>query len=381
VNTSITYMAMDVHKKQHEVAWVNPKTGEVQTFSVRNTEAELTKMVQRIRRQVSGEIHLCYEAGVCGFVLQRRLKKLICVCQVIAPSLVLRKPGQRACLPWRHRQIKTDRRDAKKLLSQFIAGQLTQVYAPDAAQEADRELTRCRHSAQEDLQRARQQLNSLLVRHGYIYQEGDLWTGKHEQWLGAIEIDEPTLRTVFDEYSSHVRHCLTRVESLDKQVKQLAESERYRVAVSALRCFRGIDTLTAITVLTAIFEFGRFESPRALMAYLGVVPSEQSSGESRRSGGITKTGNWRVRRILTETGWHYRHGHRVSKALKARRKEQPTWAIDIAERAGVRLSKRYRHLVERGKASPTAVMAVVRELVGFLWAMLRQVQENERQVA
>jgi transposase len=321
VNTSITYVAMDVHKKQHEVAWVNPKTGEVQTFTVRNTEAELTKMVQRIRRQVSGEIHICYEAGVCGFVLQRRLQKLGCVCQVIAPS-----------------------RDAKKLLSQFTAGQLTSVHAPDATQEADRELTRCRHSAQEDLQRVRQQLNSLLVRHGYIYQEGDLWTGKHEQWLGSIEIDEPTLRTVFDEYSSHVRHCLTRVESL-------AESHRYRVAVSALRCFRGIDTLTAITVLTEIFEFGRFESPRALMAYLGVVPSEHSSGESRRSGGITKTGNWRVRRILTETGWHYRHGNRVSKALKARRKDQPTWAIDLAERAQVRLSKRYRHLVERGKAS------------------------------
>jgi transposase len=171
------------------------------------------------------------------------------------------------------------------------------------------------------------------------------------------------------------------VESLDKQVKQLAESERYRVAVSALRCFRGIDTLTAITVLTEIFEFGRFESPRALMSYLGVVPSEHSSGESRRSGGITKTGNWRVRRILTETGWHYRHGNRVSKALKSRRKGQPTWAIDIAERAQVRLSKRYRHLVERGKASPTAVMAVVRELVGFLWAMLRQVQEDERKAA
>jgi len=372
VNTSITYMAMDVHKKQHEVAWINPKTGEVQTFVVRNTEGELTKMVQRIRRQVSGEIHICYEAGVCGFVLQRRLQKLGCVCQVIAPSLVLRKPGER---------VKTDRRDAKKLLSQFTAGQLTQVYAPNAAQEADRELTRCRYSAQEDLQRARQQLNSLLVRHGYIYQEGDLWTGKHEQWLGAIEIDQPTLRTVFDEYSSHVRHCLTRVESLDKQLKALAESERYRVAVSALRCFRGIDTLTAITVLTEIFEFGRFESPRALMAYLGVVPSEHSSGESRRSGGITKTGNWRVRRILTETGWHYRHGNRVSKVLKARRKDQPTWAIDIAERAGVRLSKRYRHLVEQGKASPAAVMAVVRELVGFLWAMLRQVQEHERKAA
>jgi len=368
VDTSITYVAMDVHKKEHQVAWVNPQTGEVQTFSIRNTQAELAKMVKRMREQVSGQIHICYEAGVCGFVLQRRLEKLGCTCQVIAPSLVLRKPGDR---------VKTDRRDAKKLLSQFMAGQLTAVYPPDSIQEADRELTRCRSIAQDDLQRVRQQLNSLLIRHGYVYQDGDLWTGKHEQWLESLEFDEPALRTVFDEYISHMRHCLTRVESLDRQLKQLAQSPRYSAAVSALRCFRGIETLTAITVLTEIFEFGRFQSPRALMAYLGLTPGEDSSGDKHRTGGITKAGNWRVRRILTETGWHYRHGHRVSKALKARRKGQPTWAIDIAERAGVRLNKRYRHLMERGKAAGTVVIAIVRELVGFIWAMIRQLQQSQ----
>jgi transposase len=368
VITSITYVAMDVHKKQHEVAWVSPMTGEVQTFSIRNTQAELTKMVKRMRQQVSGEVHACYEAGVCGFVLQRRLEKLGWTCQVIAPSLVLRKPGDR---------VKTDRRDAKKLLSQYTAGQLTVVYPPDASQEADRELTRCRCSAQDDLKRVRQQLNSLLIRHGYVYQNGDLWTGKHEQWLDSLEFDQASLESVFDEYHSQVRHCVSRLESLDKQIRQLAESERYKSAVLALRCFRGIDTLTAITVLTEIFEFGRFESPRALMAYLGVVPSEDSSGDKRRTGAITKAGNWRVRRILTEAGWHYRHGNRVSEALKARRKGQPTWAIDIAERAGVRLHKRYRHLVERGKASGTAVIAIVRELVGFIWAMLRNLREHQ----
>ncbi len=143
-----------------------------------------------------------------------------------------------------------------------------------------------------------------------------------------------------------------------------------------LRCFRGIDTLTAITVLTEIFEFGRFASPRALMAYLGVTPSEQSSDERRRPGEITKTGNHRVRRILTETAWHYRHPHRVGKALAARRQDQPAWAIYLADRAGVRLYRRYRHLIERGKAAHVAVIAVVRELVGFLWAMLRQLHQQ-----
>jgi len=184
------------------------------------------------------------------------------------------------------------------------------------------------------------------------------------------------LRTVFEEYYSQMQHCLQRLATLDKQVESLAQSESYRAAVGVLRCFRGIDTLTAITLLTEIFEFGRFDSPRALMAYLGVTPSEDSSGECRRTGGITKTGNRRVRRILTETGWHYRHPHRVGKALKARRQDQPAWAVDLADRAAVRLYRRYRHLIERGKAAHTAVMAVVRELAGFLWAMLRQLQRQ-----
>jgi transposase len=356
---------MDPHKKQHQVAWVHPETGEIREFSVANTPREIERMVKKIRKQAPGEIHVCYEAGVCGFVLQRQLQKLGCVAQVIAPSLVLRKPGER---------VKTDRRDAQKLLSQFVAGQLTEVFAPTVAQEADRELTRCRDSAQVDLKRARQRLNSFLIRHGCIYSDGDLWTGKHQQWLKGLSFDPPGLRTVFEEYYNEMEHCLQRVQSLDQQVEQLAQSEPYRAAVAALRCFRGIDTLTAITVLTEIFDFGRFDSPRALMAYWGVTPSEDSSGEKRRPGGITKTGNRRVRRILTETAWHYRHPHRVSKALTARRQDQPAWAVDLADRAGQRLYRRYRHLVERGKAAPLAVMAVVRELAGFLWALLRHLQ-------
>lgn len=356
---------MDTHKKQHQVAWVHPETAEVQEFTVPNTVREIKRMVKKIRKQSPGEVHVCYEAGICGFVLKRRLEECGCVAKVIAPSLVLRKPGDR---------VKTDRRDAKKLLSQFVAGQLTEVYAPDPEQEADRELTRCRESAQVDLKQARQRLNSLLVRHGYIYQDGSLWTGKHAQWLKSLVFDQPKLRTVFDEYSSQIEHCSQRLQSLDRQVESLAQSERYRAAVGVLRCMRGIDTLTAITLLTEIFEFGRFDSPRALMAYLGVTPSQESSGEKRRPGAITKTGNRRVRRILTETAWHYRHPYAVSKALKARRQDQPAWAVGLADRAAKRLYRRYRHLIERGKAAGVAIIAVVRELAGFLWAMLRQLQ-------
>jgi transposase len=358
---------MDTHKKQHQVAWVHPDTGEIQEFTVANTVREIERMVKNVRKQAPGEIHVCYEAGLCGFVLKRRLEKLGCVAQVIAPSLVWRKPGDR---------VKTDRRDARKLLSQFVAGQLTQVYAPDPEQEADRELTRCRESVQRDFKQARQRLNSFLVRQGYIYQEGNLWTDRHSRWLKSLTFDQVRLSTVFQEFLSEIEHCRQRLESLDKQVQSLAQSDRYRAAVGALRCMRGIDTLTAITLLTEIFEFGRFENPRALMAYLGVTPSEESSGQSRRPGAITKTGNRRVRRILTEAAWHYRHPYRVGKALQLRRQDQPAWAVDLADRAAKRLFRRYLHLIERGKASPTAIMAVVRELAGFVWAMLRQLQQS-----
>jgi len=367
VKTSITHVALDTHKKQHQVAWIHPETAEIQEFTVANTAQELGRMVKRIRKQAPGEVHVCYEAGLCGFVLQRRLEALGCVAQVIAPSLVWRKPGER---------VKTDRRDARKLLTQFAAGQLTEVYAPDPAQEADRELTRCRQSAQEDLKQARQRLNSFLIRNGYIYQDGSHWTDKHGRWLKALVFDQPKLRTVFEEYRSQIEHCTQRLESLDKQVQSLAQSDRYRAAVGVLRCLRGIDTLTAITLLTEIFDFGRFDSPRALMAYLGVTPSEDSSGESRRPGAITKTGNRRARRILTEAAWHYRHPYAVSKALKLRRQDQPAWATDLADQAAKRLYRRYHHLLERGKASPVAVMAVVRELAGFVWAMLRQLPQQ-----
>ena len=367
MKTSITPVALDTHKKQHQVAWVHPDTGEIQEFTVANTPREIERMVKRIRKQAPGEIHVCYEAGICGFVLKRRLEKLGCVCQVIAPSLVWRKPGDR---------VKTDRRDARKLLTQFTAGQLTEVFAPDPAQEADRELTRCRESAPVDLKRSRQRLNSFLIRQGYVYAAGNLWTGKHAQWLKGLVFDQPRLRTIFEEYGAEVEHGLARVQSLDQQVETLAQSERYRAAVGVLRCLRGIDTLTAITLLTEIFEFGRFDHPRALMAYLGVTPSEESSGENRRPGAITKTGNRRVRRLLTEAGWHYRHPYAVSKALRARRRDQPAWAVDLADRAAKRLSRRYRHLIERGKSAPVAIIAVVRELAGFVWAMLRQLPQQ-----
>ena len=365
MRTSITRASMDTHKKEHTVAVVYADTGELEVFTVRNTVKDIRKMVRKVQRKAPGEVHFCYEAGVCGFALKRQIEALGSRCEVIAPSLVLTRSGD---------HIKTDRRDARKLLSQFVAGQLTEVEAPSLAQEAAREITRCREAAKENLKRTRHQLLKFLTRHAYIYRDGRHWTQKHDRWLRSLQFDQADLREVFDWYYTELQHCVQRLATLDKEVAALADRQDYREAVGALRCFRGIDTLTAVTVLTEIFEFGRFPSPEKLMAYLGLVPSQSSSGQRRRTGGITKAGNRRVRRLLVESAWHYRHRPFVSKELKCRRQDQPQWAVDLADRAMSRLHKRYWRLLDRGKAPGVVVVALARELAGFLWAVLHEQQ-------
>jgi transposase len=368
VSTMITFVALDSHKKEHAVAVVYPHTGELAQWTVRNTQKDVAKMVKNIKRQTPGEVRFCYEAGVCGFVLKRWIEAHGCSCSVIAPSLIPVKPGER---------IKTDRRDARKLQSLFMAGQLTEVHAPSIEQEAARDLTRCRQTAQEDVQRNQHRLVKFLVRHGYVYAEGSHWTEPHGKWLESLVFEEALLKDVFDQYVTELEHSDQRLASLDKQVAQLAQSPTYRPLVELLCCFRGIDTLTAITLMTELFEFGRFESPQALMSYLGLVPSESSSGDQHHRGRITKTGNRRVRRLLIQAAWHQRHGYTISKTLRKRREGQPQWAIDLADKAGQRLRRRYRALSERGKEPCKAVVAIAREYSGFIWAMLREYQVRQ----
>jgi transposase len=372
MNNSITYVAMDTHKKEHKVAILYPREQEIVNLTVRNTPAEISKMVKKIRKNARGEVRFCYEAGVCGFNLKRQIESSGCNCTVIAPSLTPTKPGER---------IKTDRRDALKLLMLFKAGLLTEVYAPDLQQEADRELTRLRQSAVENLMRIRHQLQKFLTRHGYIYTEGNHWTTRHLQWLRGLEFEQAVLRDVFDSYFTEMQHCMGRLDHLDRAVEELAKSEPYKEIVCLLRCFHGIDTLTAISIITEIFDFGRFENARDLMSYLGLVPSESSSGEKQKKGSITRTGNKRVRRLLTEVSWHYRHPYHISKALKQRRKNQPQWAIDIADRAGQRLRRRYWHLLNNGKMTCKATTAIARELAGFIWSMLREYRARKHKKA
>ena len=240
-------------------------------------------------------------------------------------------------------------------------------------QEAVREITRCRQAAKENLNRIRHQILKLLTRHGYRFTEGkNNWTLKHMVWLRALEFDSADLTKVFDYMLTELMHCEQRLDNLNKEVEALGDRPELKEIVGVMRCFRGVDTLTAIIIVTELFDLGRFSSPRALMAYLGLIPSEYSSGDKQCKGHITKAGNSRVRRILIESAWHSRHRICLGRALKIRRKDQPQWAIDIADKAMARLHKRYRNLNDRGKMHCKITVAVARELAGFIWAMCRE---------
>lgn len=282
-------------------------------------------------------------------------------CQVIAPALVPRKPGER---------IKTNRRDARKLAALLRAGLLTEVRPPTPEEEAVRDLCRARDDAREDLQRCRHRLGKLLLRRG-LHFAGKNWTRAHRRWMATVEWAHPAERVVVDDYLLAIDQTEARLVELDARLGEIAQTEPYRESVGWLRCFRGIDTLTAMLILAELHDFRRFATPRALMAYLGLVPGEDSSGEKHRRGRITKMGNALVRRVLIETSWHYQHRAAVGPGLAARRAGQPGRVIAIADKAQQRLCRRFRRLTGEHKPAPKVVVAVARELAGFLWAALQ----------
>ena len=271
-----------------------------------------------------------------------------------------RKPGER---------VKTNRRDARKLAELGRAGLLTAVQPPTPADEAVRDLARARDDAREDLQRCRHRLGKLLLRRGRHY-AGRNWTQAHRRWVDSLPWAHAAERAVVDDYLLAIDHTQARLLELDARLAELAAQEPYREPVGWLRCFRGIDTLTAMLILAELHDFRRFASARALMAYLGLVPSEDSTGEKHRRGRITRTGNALVRRLLVETAWHYQHRPRVGVALRRRRKGQPARVMAIADQAQQRLCRRFRKLAAAHKPRPKIAVAIARELAGFLWAVL-----------
>jgi transposase len=362
MNKDITYVALDAHKKQHRVAMVLPGEREAVEWTVNNEERKVRQMVKRIRKQAPGRIVAAYEAGPCGFALARQIESEGVKCMVIAPSPIPMKSGDR---------IKTDRRDAKKLVDLLKANLLTEVHPPTTELESVRDLSRCREAAKEDLKRAQHRVLKFLVRRGLIYGDGmKHWTGRHFTWLRSLRFENRYDERVYSEYLGEVQRQGERVAALDKEIEGVAEQEPYKEPVGWLRCFRGINTVTAVSLVVELYSIERFQSPRQLMSYLGLIPSECSSGEKVKKGPITKAGNRRVRRLLVEAAWHQRHHPVKSKALRKRRENQPDWVIKIADRAMKRLHQRYMHLVSNGKETKVAATAVAREMVGFLWSVL-----------
>ena len=363
MSESITYVGMDVHKQSVNVAVLFPGKERAVEWQVANEPAALRRMVRKVVREGAGEVRFCYEAGVCGYSLQRQIeaagKAVSCV--VVAPSLIPRKPGER---------IKTDRRDARKLAELLRAGLLTEVCPPTPEDEAVRDLVRAREDAKQDLTRCRHRLGKLLLRRGLVFTAGKrAWTEAHRRWLRSLSFEHAADQAVFDDSLLAIEQLEERLGMFDSRLAGIAQLEPYSKPVGWLRCFRGIDTVTAVSLIAELYDFRRFDSPRALMAYLGLVPSEFSSANSTHRGGITKTGNSHVRRLLVEASWHYRHRPSI-RSLRKRREGQPAAVIAIADRAQQRLNQRYRRLSERRMATPKIVVAVARELAGFLWAAM-----------
>jgi transposase len=354
-----TYVALDDSKRRIVAGILRPPDTEPELREIPNDPQHVRRLFTRLMRE--GSVKVCYEAGVSGYDLYRRLTALGVACDVIAPALTPRRPGQR---------VKTDRRDAAKLVRLFRAGELTAIHVPDETEEAGRDLVRCRDDIRRDVLRWRHRVRKLLARHGRVYLVGKNWSQAHWRWIRSQQFDQPPLQRAFEASLFALEQALARQAELDKEVEALATTEPYREPVGWLRCFRGLDTLSAMILLAEVVDFARFRRPRELMAYLGLVPSEYSSGDSQRRGALTKAGNSHARRVLVEAAWHYRHRPTVGRALALRSEGQPPAVVAQAWRAQQRLHRRYRHLVGHGKRSPVAVAAVARELVGFIWAAM-----------
>jgi transposase len=356
-----TYVGIDAHKKDLFVAMLVGTQATPMTWTVPNELQAIRRLGRKLERDAPGPVRVFYEAGPCGYALQRQLTTSRVSCDVVAPALIPRKPGER---------VKTNRRDARKLAELGRAGLLTAVQPPTPEDEAVRDLARARDDAREDLQRCRHRLGKLLLRRGVHY-AGRNWTRAHRQWIDNLAWTHAAERAVVDDYRLAIDQTEARLLELDARLAEIAETDPYREPVGWLRCFRGIDTLTAMLLLAELHDFRRFPSAPALMAYLGLVPGEDSSGEKHRRGRITRTGNALVRRLLVETAWHYQHRPSIGVALTRRRKGQPGRVIAIADKAQQRLCRRFRKMAAEHKPAPKIAVAIARELAGFLWAALQ----------
>lgn len=355
---------MDVDKEKIVLARLGAGNAkEVQEHVIANTRSAVKKYFSAVL--AGAEVHASYEAGCFGFGLYRQLTEMGVAVLVAAPGLIPRKPSDR---------VKTDRRDARSIALALRAGQLTGIHVPTMQDESVRDYLRMYEDLRGDLRICKQRVLHFLLRRGIRYEKGGPWTVRHKDWLSSLEFADAQDRKTLDMYLATMQELEGKCSEAAEEVEQIAAQERYREQTKKLCAFKGIKTLIALSFVAEIGDFRRFPSAQQFMAFLGLVPSEHSSGNKRRQGGITKAGNSHLRRLLVEAAWHYRSYHPSSRVLIERRRGVEPQILGYANRAGRRLSRKYMHLVLRGKRSQVAVTAVSRELAGFLWgAMTGQV--------
>jgi transposase len=359
------YVGLDTHKDSIAVAVSEACGGKPRYYGeIANTPAEVARLVQRLSPE--GEVvSYCYEAGPCGYGIYRQLTSLGHDCAVVAPSLIPSKPGER---------VKTDRRDSESLSRLHRAGELTPVWVPDQEQEAMRDLTRAREDMKAMERQARQRLNAFLLRHGQVYTSGkSKWTQAHFLWLQRVKFALPVQQIVLEEYVDAIKQAQQRVAGLESEMRQALGRWSLAPVVVALMALRGVQLIVAMTVVAELGDISRFDSAPQLMAYLGLVPSEHSSGKTHRRGGITKTGNGHVRRVLIQAAWCYRFPARRTAHLQRRAAHCPAAIQAMAWQAQKRLCGRYQHLLAAGKLPVQACTAIARELAGFIWAIACEV--------
>lgn len=362
-----TVVGLDVHKDTIVAAVLPPHAERpTTTVTIEHTPDVLAKLVKRLAAK--GPVAFVYEAGPCGYAPYRHITALGHPCTVVAPGLIPVRPGDR---------VKTDRRDAEKLARLYRAGELTSVGVPTGAEEAARDLVRAREDAIQERLQAQHRLGKFLLRQGRVYRTTGGWRCATGQvWLHAQRFEWPALQQTFDGYVRTFHEVEARLATFDQHLLDLAAQPAYQAAVQALSCLKGVKTVNALTLVVELFGWGRFAQPRQLMCYTGLVAREHSSGGRRRQGGITKVGNAHVRRVLVEAAWSYRHPNAVSRELAARRTRGTPAVVAIAHKAQMRLHRTYWRLLQRGKAPQVAVVAVARELAGFVWAILQQVPKE-----